>query len=335
MKKFISILITVLVLLALIGGVAAYIILNRPQRIPPDAVGNTSGNLNNHGLFCESDGYVYFSNPYDSRKLYRMTLDGSDLECICDVAVSFINVYGNEVYFYQEPGGGSQMYGLGGMYGVCKTNTTGTKGLDSLDKTVLNSLVLVGEDLYYQHYDAAEGLTLYKTDRDGKEKTKISDKEVFTACPYQGAFLCYNTDNMYYLSAFNPKTDSMLLLGDIRAYNIIKEGDYIYFMNIDDDYKIYRCDSAGQNPEKLTDYRVDLFNVYGNNIFFQKNSEDAPAIMKMDTNGGNEIEIMPGNFTDINCTSTYTYFYGFGESAPLYRVPTNGASAQVFDPTEQ
>ena len=33
-------------------------------------VGNTAGNLNNGGLFCESDGKVFFANAYDNNALY-------------------------------------------------------------------------------------------------------------------------------------------------------------------------------------------------------------------------------------------------------------------------
>ena len=33
-------------------------------------VGNTAGNLNNNGYFCEYDGRVYFANAYDGYSLY-------------------------------------------------------------------------------------------------------------------------------------------------------------------------------------------------------------------------------------------------------------------------
>jgi len=43
--------------------------------------------------------------------------------------------------------------------------------------------------------------------------------------------------------------------------------------------------------------------------------------------------IMTGNYTNINCTSAYTYFYGYGELAPIYRVGTpTGTSATPFNP---
>lgn len=53
------------------------------ERIPSNDIsvtGNTGGNLNNHGLFAEADGRVYFSNAYDSGCLYSMNPDETDLK---------------------------------------------------------------------------------------------------------------------------------------------------------------------------------------------------------------------------------------------------------------
>ena len=50
----------------------------RSNKIPSNseyAIGNLAGNLMNGGYFCESDGTIYFANPYDSNRLYSMTTD--------------------------------------------------------------------------------------------------------------------------------------------------------------------------------------------------------------------------------------------------------------------
>lgn len=331
-NKVLPIVITIIVILGLAAAIGTYTYLNRYIPVPDGYVGNTTGNLNNRGLFCESDGYIYFSNPYDMQKLYKMKLDGTEAECIRDVPVEFINVYGKKIYFYQTPGGENQVFGLGGLYGVCYTDIDGKTGLNSMDKAIINSMCLYGDNIYFQNYDAKEGLTLHRISGDGKVKEKISDKEVFCACPYDGVFLTYNTENGYYLSYYNPSTDSIGLLDQIRAYNIINEGNYLYYMNIDDSYKIYRYNLSSKTQEKLTDYKVDLFNVYGNNIFFQRSSETEPAIMRMNIDGSGEEKIMDGNFSAINCTSTMTFFYNFKDTSRVFYVPTNGGTADLFQP---
>ena len=42
------------------------------NRIPSNDIsvtGNTGGNLNNGGLFCELDGKIYFANSYDNDRM--------------------------------------------------------------------------------------------------------------------------------------------------------------------------------------------------------------------------------------------------------------------------
>ena len=49
----------------LVAGVITYsVIKSRSIAVPDGVIGNTAGNLLNKGLFCESDGVVYFANPY-------------------------------------------------------------------------------------------------------------------------------------------------------------------------------------------------------------------------------------------------------------------------------
>lgn len=335
-KSPIGVIIFILVVVLVIGGIVAYKIATKPEPIPEGAVGNTSGNLNNRGLFCESDGYVYFCNPYDQRKLYKMKNDGTEVERIADVPCEYINVYGDQIYFYQTPGADNQVFGLGGLYGVCSTDIKGKSGMNNIDKCIVNSLCMYGPKLYYQHYDKAEGLTLYEADIKTEDKKLISNQRVMVTTPYNGKFMTYNEDIGYYLSQFNPASGQFELYDqDAKVYNVIIEGGYVYYMDIDDSYRIYRMDLSSYQKEKLTDYTVDLFNVYGNNIFFQRNvnSGEEPAIMKMNLDGSNVQLIEEGNFTNINCTSTYTYYYGYGDAAPIYRVPTNGStSAEVFMP---
>ena len=328
-----GIILFIIFIVFIIVGIVVINLRNRPQVIPEDAIGNTSGNINNRGLFCESDGYVYFCNTYDQRKLYKMTLDGTDVERIADVPVEYINVYGNQVFFYQTPGADNQVFGLGGLYGVCSTDINGKSGMNNIDKTIVNSLVLYGPNLYYQHYNKDEGLRLYRANVDTEEKVELSDKRVFISTPYNGKFLTYDENNSFFLSMFNPANGQMELFDqETRAYNIIVEGPYVYYMNVDDSYRIYRMNLSNYQKEKLTDYTVDCFNVYGDDIFFQKSSQDDPALMHMKTDGSNEQVVASGNFTNINCTSKYTYFYSFGDEAPIYRVPTSGGQSQTFMP---
>lgn len=63
-KKALFILIPFLLFVLIVGALA--IVGDRIPDNPPETVGNTAGNLNNSGYFCEYDGTVYFANAYDA-----------------------------------------------------------------------------------------------------------------------------------------------------------------------------------------------------------------------------------------------------------------------------
>ena len=78
----------------------------RVKPVPAGTVGNTAGNANNNGMFCEYNGVVYFSNPYDGGSLYSMLPDETQLKKIKSGNVSNINAGGRYLFYYQQGSGG-------------------------------------------------------------------------------------------------------------------------------------------------------------------------------------------------------------------------------------
>ena len=60
-KKQTTIIFIIVALVAVLIGVLSFF-SNRVASVPKGTIGNTGGNLNNRGLFCEYNGKVYFSN---------------------------------------------------------------------------------------------------------------------------------------------------------------------------------------------------------------------------------------------------------------------------------
>ena len=57
------IIIFIQIMAALIGGSVFYLMSNSVKMNPDDTTGNTAGNLNNYGYFCEHNGKVFFPIP--------------------------------------------------------------------------------------------------------------------------------------------------------------------------------------------------------------------------------------------------------------------------------
>ena len=107
MKKNWKLFLIIGIIILLLG--ASAIISSLAGKVPPNDIsvtGNTAGNLNNGGLYAESNGKVYFSNAYDNGCLYSMNSDETEFEKLSTNQVNSINVGGNFLYYYMDSSGG-------------------------------------------------------------------------------------------------------------------------------------------------------------------------------------------------------------------------------------
>jgi len=323
MKKILSILISLVVICAVI---IAVIFANRSKQIPDNpanTIGNLSGNLNNKGYFCENDGIIYFTNFADNHYLYKINSDGSDCTRLMDVPVAYINAGGDYLYFYYDDQGDAKFMGVAGnMHGIYRLRNDGKDDMECLDRCVSGIVNLVGSTIYYQHYDNVDGMTLYHSSLNGKDKGMSIKSIVNPSCVLYGEIYYPDTENNFYLNKFIPGSTSGTLFQSAQMYNPTAIGDYIYYMCVNDNYRLYRYNIKTGETEKITNDRIDTFNVYKDMIFYQRNND--PALIAVHSDGSNPLVVATGNYSDINCTSEYTYFHRFKEETML-RTPTYGA----------
>ena len=99
-KKALFILIPFLLFVLIVGALA--IVGDRILDNPPETVGNTAGNLNNSGYFCEYDGTVYFANAYDSNTLYSMDPSKQNIKKLGNASVKNI-LAGENIFTTTRP----------------------------------------------------------------------------------------------------------------------------------------------------------------------------------------------------------------------------------------
>ena len=333
MQKRLAIVFSIIVVLI----IAVVVLLKITSYVPendPYTTGNTSGNLLNGGLFCEDDGIVYFSNVNDNGYLYSMNENGSDLKCLLKAPVSYINSAGKYLYFYQEANKENGAFGsLVRTMGIYRMKKGSKNTPDCLDRTPAKILSLCGSDLFYEHYDTATGIKLYKVSIQGGDRHPISEADINPACVIDGNIYFPNMEENFYLSCFKPETETAdIIISDMKVYNLVYDNGFIYYMNVSDDYKLYRYGLNERYVTKLTDCRVDAFNVLNNVIVYQKNGKDDAALIRMNADGSGTETIASGNYTGISMTSNYIYFTAFGEDL-CYRVPLSGGGVERFDVT--
>ena len=147
---------------------------NKVKLNKTNVIGNTAGNLNNGGLFCEKNGLVYFSNPYDGGALYSMNPDGTNIKRILAAKVKFISVDDNHIYYYQQSASGTG--GLGyvrSTYGMYRVNLKGKQG-ECLTQDSVFDMQLIGNYIYY---------TTATPDSPQLRKVKIDESENMALTP--------------------------------------------------------------------------------------------------------------------------------------------------------
>lgn len=319
--------IVVTTIILIIGSFLLYQFINRDRYNDEIVYGNSAGNYYNKGLFCEYNGVVYFSNPYDKYTLYSMTPQGTDAKKIGEDNVGSINVDENYIYYVRDNGSYQQSFQFLSVNtnSLCRVNKNGKnhKILDS-DPSLYASLA--GNYIYYIHYDTKEASTLYKVKIDGKEKQKLSASPFLLSQADNGT-LCYNNiENDRNIMSWDASTDTSSLIFEEDAYHPISTDSYIYFMDSGNNFQLARIHKSSGEKEVISDARIECYNIYGNYIYYQTNDADDPALYRRSLdNLYNEERISSGIYCDINITSNYVYFRSFQNKDTFYQTPTNGA----------
>ncbi len=296
---------------------------------PPGTVGNTAGNINNAGLFCESEGMVYFSNPRDGGSLYSMTVDEQNITKLGNSTVRNILAGGNYLYYFQTTASGES--GLGYVRSRNSFNRCLKSGKDatSMVTDVVVSGQLVGDYLYL--LTAGDPTPVfYKMKTDRSDKQVLAEYQVNPACARDGVIYYNGTQSNHYLYTLSTNGDTVSELWEGNLWYPCLDGSYIYYLDVANDYRLCRYDLNQQVIQVLTNDRVDCFNVGGGFVYYQRNSATSPALMMMGADGSNPTVVAEGNYTNINMTSRYVYFQEFGEDSSLYHCPLGGSGYNAF-----
>jgi hypothetical protein len=299
---------------------------------PDGTVGNSAGNLNNGGLFCEYDGTVYFSNKTDGGSLYAMDVDESNVRKLNTMKVGNILAGGKYLYYFQTGSADSANSGFGQIQGMKSFDRCDLKGKNTtaLSKDVVVKGQLVNNYLYLLT-TSNTSISFYKVKIDNTDKTELADYEINPACAQDGVIYYTNTQENHNLYTLNTSNDvaNEVLEGNIWYPMLV--GNYIYYMDASTDYSLCRFSLNSYTTEVLTEDRVDCFNVGDGYIYYQKNA-DSPQLICMSIDGSFAQVVAEGTFTNINMTSRYVYFQEFGDETTMYHAPIGSSSYSTFTP---
>ncbi|WP_027431642.1 DUF5050 domain-containing protein [Lachnospira multipara] len=323
-----------IIAIALIGFVTYAILSSRVTYNKDNATGNTTGNLNNGGLFCEYDGKIYFANAADKNTLYVMSSDCTNARKLVDDSVAYINVCGKYIYYVRNnysPDAIAMVF-KGQLYGLYRCNLDGSH-IVTITQEKSGMISLCGNYIFYHHYDDQTALTLQKIKIDRKDNTFISETEYNVANVYEQRIYFANEterNRIYYLDT---KDDSLHFFYDANAYQVDYEGNYMYYIDLSKDYALMRLNTQTMVLEQIfapNDAKVINYNVYGTKVFAQVEGDgNTTGLYRLNIDGTQIEYIAQGNITNVHCTSKYTFFMYYADQQTLYRVPTTTTFSKV------
>lgn len=336
-KKVVTIVCAILVVILIAGGTAFYFYSNRFIYNKEGDTGNTTGNLYNGGMFCVYDGFVYFANPNDEGRLYRMKEDGSGMEKIGKDSVSCLNICNGYVYYIRDNMLGEMSFvSVNIRHGVSRLKLKDKK-TQMIHQGVSDDLLLCGNDLYYRAYSKDTGsYYVRKAGIDGKSDTTLFES------PYQmldyadGKIYFANDGNNHNLMYYRLKDEKLSECFAGNFYMPDCEGNYIYYIDLSNGHKISRLNISTLKTEVLSEDYAVIYNVNAKtgDIYYQaENTEDDHKLCRMKTDGSGYNTVLRGDYTNINFTKDYVYFYEINRSNfTLYRASLSGGTPEIFDP---
>lgn len=333
MKKLISF-ILIFLCVAGIGGISLYNYQVNKNLYNEEYVnGNSAGNLYNSGLFCEYDDIIYFANPNDGNQLYMMNTDGTGVKKISDDSAAFINADENYIYYTRTGDNSESQFSFLHVYthSLCKLRRDLKGEVKVLDTDPCMYASLVGNDIYYIHYNSTEASTLYKIKNDGEGKGQVFPQPYFT-CSTNGQYIYYNgLEKDHNVYRYDTATASQSLLYEGNCWMPIVNGNYLYFMDCEDSYSLARVDLSTREEITLADDWVDCFNLYNGVIYFQRNGKN-PAFCSVKVDGSDYTVLKEGIFTEINVAGDLVFFKDYS-SEQFYKMSIRDGWISPFNPT--
>lgn len=303
-----------------------------------EEVGNTAGNIFNGGLFCEQDGKIYFSNDNDDGALYVMNSDCTNIKKVHYDKAVYINADENYLYYLrandtrENNSGSLLMFNNTGMY---RLNHNGNN-LKIISYNPGSYLSLYGNFVYYQNYDVNSGLFLYRKKIDTSMERLLLEDAVIPSYVannklYYAGFTKNHNINALDLSSF---VTSTYIEGNF-AYPIFRD-DYIYYLDLDNNYSVNRMKLDGSERTVLVDQLCSTYNITnsGKYLYYQVDEEGNSGIGRLNLKTMEQETLLEGYYKQIHVTDNYVFFKDF-DNTHTYVLSADGSSKLgTFDPPD-
>ncbi len=327
--------IIIVVVICIIGGLGYYKYINSVTYFNDAGTnGNTIGNLYGNGLFCEIDGVVYFANPNDFDRLYKMNPDESDIEYVANDSIYFLNA--DEHYLYYSRNG--KKYRDNSQMGFLNVNTDSLCRMTRrnlkvmiLDDGLCSECALIGNRVVYFKYEAENATSLHMVGIDGSDKQMVTEESIDPRCAVGEKLYYSGVSHDHNLHSINLDTKDVTFVDSANLWLPIISGDNLFYMNLDENNRVYCKSLSGGDEIGITTYGTSDYNIAGNYLYYQSIKGNPDGLYMVDLASGNETLLAEGQYNHINVTSKYVYFADFF-SGTTFHCAIGGTQVGIFNP---
>ena len=296
------------------------------------AVGNTTGNLYNDGLFCEYKGYIYFANSVDNNSLYRMKSDGTEIQKIHSDSVSYIQIMNDYIYYIRTNKVDKDAIVHGTLHGIYRLEI-GEETPEKVYNGIVDTMVICGNYIYFRAYDDSNLIQIKCIKVDGEDLKTISDVDYLPIATSGNSIYFTNVEDNFNLMYTECGSDSINTSTIGNYYMPSFVGNYLYYIDLEDNMQLKRINLRNNNSEILDMGSCINYNVSEETgkIFYQlENSTEEHMLCCMDITGLGKKIVAEGDYCNIHITEKYTYYYKVisADSKELYRVNNSGDTIQ-------
>jgi hypothetical protein len=274
--------------------------------------GNTSGNIHNRGYVASQGRWVYFANPDDGMKLYKIKKDGTEKTKLCDDRVSWINVIGHSLY-YRNESHNSMLYSI---------NINGTKRtcLNDVDKAI-RYVQASGTWIYYLNQDGE----LYLISIGGDHRAKLGDESGINSFTLADEWVYFSKDSGIYKMKRNGGSDKEKIVSSTGCC-MIWDAEALYY-RIDNDAIVKRAKGEANRYKNISTQGV--YNVADGWIYYRNliKGGDTNQLSKIHTSGSSDqLLVKATNVSALFTVDDWIYYYTQPGNGPvtLFKIRTDG-----------
>ncbi|WP_234118691.1 DUF5050 domain-containing protein [Clostridium hydrogenum] len=171
---------------------------------------------------------------------------------------------------------------------------------------------------YVYYINQGDNSKIYRVKVDGTERIKLNDEDRIHNINITNGFIYYiNKNYMICKTKLDGSCKTNITYDAAQFLNV--ENGWIYYRNSSDDGKVYKVSINGGQRTKLNDDNVNTLVVQGNFIYYTKLATN--GIFKMDLDGNNNTKVHNEGIS-INVSDKYIYFSL--SSGAIYRMDLDG-----------